>query len=183
MQFGWEGQHVSLVPLEKRYHFNNCVRWLNDPTVTQWTLIGDFPLTRLAEEEFFDRVSHAGDQSTDIVFAIETNDENAEHVGVSGFHNINYRHGTAITGTIIGRPKLHGRGLGSDAIAVRTRYAFDVLGLRLLLSEVIAENVASLRALQKSGYREVGRIPARWWKRGAYRDAIILALPRDEWKS
>jgi len=33
--------------------------------------------------------------------------------------------------------------------------------------------------LAKAGYEEVGRVPKRYWKRGAYRDQIILALHRD----
>ena len=61
---------------------------------------------------------------------------------------------------------------------MRTRYAFEVLGLRLLLSEVMADNAASLRMLERAGYREVGRIPRRLWKRGAYRDVVLLALER-----
>lgn len=178
MPFGWEGEKVRLVPLEKERHFDDCVRWLNDPEVTAWTLIGDFPLTRVAEQDFFDRVSRPND--TDVVFAIETFEE--EHIGMTGIHNISFRHGTGMTGTLIGRKQLWRHGYGSDAIAIRTRYAFESLGLRLLLTEVLVGNVGSLRALQKNGYREVGRIPGRYWKRGAHRDAIQLAIARDEWK-
>lgn len=177
MPFGWEGHKVRLAPLEREKHFENAIRWLNDPEVTAWTLIGDHPLTRLAEQEFFERVARASD--TEVVFAIETLEE--EHVGFTGIHNISFRHGVGATGTFIGRKALWGRGLGSDAIAVRSRYAFDVLGLRMLLSEIMADNIASDRALRKAGYREYGRIPARYWKRGAYRDAVLFLLTRDEW--
>jgi RimJ/RimL family protein N-acetyltransferase len=64
-------------------------------------------------------------------------------------------------------------------VRTRARYAFEVLGLRLLLTEVLADNAASLRALARGGYREVGRFPRRFWKRGAFRDAVYLALERD----
>ena len=62
---------------------------------------------------------------------------------------------------------------------MRTRYAFEVLGLRLLLSEALDGNTASVRMLERAGYREVGRIPRRYFKRGAYRDALLFALERD----
>jgi RimJ/RimL family protein N-acetyltransferase len=178
MGFGWEGQKLRLIPLEREKHFENCVRWMNDPDITQWTLMGDFPLTRLAEQEFFDRV--AKENETNIIFALETFEE--EHIGVTGIHQVSFRHGTGVTGTIIGRKPLWGRGYGTDAIAVRTRYAFQVLGLRLLMSEVMAENTASYRALLKNGYHETGRIPKRYWKRGAYRDVIQLMIAREDWK-
>jgi RimJ/RimL family protein N-acetyltransferase len=167
-----------LVPLDKARHMENALAWVNDPDVTETTLMGDFPLARLAEEAWFDRVCGVMSQTPeDVVFAVET--LAGEHIGTAGIHRIDWRHGTALTGTIIGAPEARGRGYGTDAARVRTRYAFEVLGLRLLLSEVMAENAASLRMLQRVGYREVGRIPRRFWKRGAFREVVLLACERE----
>jgi RimJ/RimL family protein N-acetyltransferase len=177
MGYGWEGEKVRLVPLDRERHAANCVLWMNDPEVTAWTLSGDMPITRLAEEDFFNRMTApAGAHPSDIVFAVET--LAGEHVGLAGLHRIDYRHGVALTGTIIGAPDSRGRGYGTDAVAVRTRYAFDVLGLRMLTSEVFAENAASLKVLQRAGYREVARLPRRYWKRGAFRDVVLLVAER-----
>ena len=82
-------------------------------------------------------------------------------------------------GEVIGRKDFWGKNYGSDAAEIRTRYAFEVLGLRLLLAEVLAGNERSLGMLGRVGYREVGRIPGRYWKRGACRDAVILVRERD----
>jgi RimJ/RimL family protein N-acetyltransferase len=180
MAYGWQGEKVRLVPLDKSRHLDNAVAWLNDPEVTAWTLVGDWPLTRVAEEEHLDRMSRqAGPgQETDLLLAIETLDD-GEHIGLSGLHRIDWRNGVAVTGTLLGRRDLWGRGYGTDAARVRTRFAFEVLGLRMLLSEVMAGNEGSLRMLRHAGYREVGRIPRRHWKRGAYRDTVLLVLERD----
>lgn len=175
MAFGWEGEKVRLVPLEKGRHFDNCVRWLNDPIVTRWTLIG--------EEKFFNTIADPGPHPTDIVFAIETRDDEEQHIGVTGLHDVNYRHGTAVTGAIIGRPQLHNRGYGTDAARIRTRYAFDILGLRLLLSETLAGNGASAHVLENVGYQQYGVIPGRYWKHGDYHDAIMFYLRREDWRA
>ena len=183
LPFGWVGQKVRLVPLDREKHFANALRWLNDPEVTRWLLVGDLPLTRIAEEAYFDRLADVGppgEDPTEVGFAIETLAE--EHIGFTAIHHISFRHGAATTGTVIGRRSLWNRGFGSDAIRVRTRYAFDVLGLRLLLTEVFAENAGSLKALASNGYRELARIPQRWWKRGALRDVVLLALYRQDWQ-
>ncbi|MBC7931640.1 MAG: GNAT family N-acetyltransferase [Rubrivivax sp.] len=178
MAYGWEGEKVRLVPLDKEKHAENIVAWLNDPDVTAWTLSGDTPLTRLAEGEFLDRMcASAGAHPPEILFAVETL-EDGRHIGIAGLHRIEYRHGVAITGTIIGAVEFRGKGYGTDAARVRTRYAFEVLGLRMLMSEVFTENEASLRMLVRAGYREVGRIPRRHWKRGAYRDVALLVAER-----
>jgi RimJ/RimL family protein N-acetyltransferase len=174
MGYGWEGEKVRLVPPDKDRHLANAVAWLNDPEVTEWTLIGDTPIGRLAEERFFDRTSE-GD-SADVTFAVET--LAGEHVGFTGLHRIDYRHGVALTGAFLGRKDLWRQGLGTDLVRTRTRYAFEVLGLRLLLSEALADNEASIHMLERCGYIEVGRIPRRWFKRGAYRDVILFALEK-----
>jgi len=176
MGYGWEGEKVRLVPLDNEKHLANAVAWLNDPEVTAWTLIGDTPIARLGEEEFFDRMMR-GD-AAEITFAVET--LAGEHVGFAGLHRIDYRHGVALTGSIIGRGELWGQGIGTDIVRTRARYAFEVLGLRMLLSEALAENKRSVRMLKRCGYAEVGRIPRRYFKRGAYRDAILFALERGE---
>lgn len=177
MPIGWEGEKTRLVPLDKERHFENALAWFNDPANTEWTLTGDFPLTRVAEEEYFARVTRPGQE--DVVFAVETLD--GQHIGLTGLHRIDFRHGTAMTGSIIGRRDLWGQGYGGDSIRMRTRYAFDVLGLRLLWSEVFDGNERSFRALTGNGYREAGRVPGFYWKRGAYRDKIMLYLRREDW--
>jgi RimJ/RimL family protein N-acetyltransferase len=174
MSYGWEGEKVRLVPLDKARHLDNAVAWINDPEITAWTLIGDWPLTRLAEEDFFDRALRETEK--ELSFAVET--LAGDHIGFSGLHRIDWRQGVATSGTLLGRRDLWGQGYGSDAARLRTRYAFEVLGLRMLLSEVMADNAGSLRMLQKIGYREVGRIPRRMWKRGSYRDVVMLVLER-----
>jgi RimJ/RimL family protein N-acetyltransferase len=177
MARGWEGEKVRLVPLDKGAHFENALAWLNDPEATAWTLVGDTPMTRLGEQEFFDNAMRPGGDN--IHFAIETLE--GEHIGFCGFIELDWRHGVARTGTIIGASQFRGRGFGTDAIRTRTRYAFEVLGLRILLTEAMQENTASIRALKKVGYREIGVVPERFWKRGAYRDLLLLALDRRAW--
>jgi len=177
MAYGWEGERVRLVPLDKGRHSANMQVWINDPDMTETLLSGDLPTTRAAEDEFFDRMSAlVMPHPENVLFAVET--LAGEHVGLAGVNDINYRHGVARTGTIIGPPEARGLGYGTDAAVVRTRYAFEVLGLRMLISEVFPENVASLRMLARAGYREVARLPRRYWKRGAFRDSVVMVVER-----
>ena len=54
MGLGWEGEKVRLVPLDFDRHFENCYRWINDPDTNEWLAVGDFPMSRLAEKEWFE---------------------------------------------------------------------------------------------------------------------------------
>ena len=42
MSYGWEGDKVRLVPLDKDRHLENALRWFNDPTITAWLETGDW---------------------------------------------------------------------------------------------------------------------------------------------
>ena len=179
MAYGWEGDKIRLVPLDVEKHLDNAVLWFNDPEVTQWLLMGDMPLSKLAERDYLEsRGRMVGD---DIGMAVETLD--GVHVGFSGIHQIKWRDGTAVTGTVLGDKTCWGKGYGSDVVKTRTRYAFEVLGLRLLFSGCIDGNVASYKMLFKNGYREYGRDPKKFWKRGAYRDEIMMCVAREAWEA
>jgi RimJ/RimL family protein N-acetyltransferase len=175
MGYGWDGEKVRLVPLDRDKHLDNALKWFNDPEITRWLETCDWPMTRGAEEEFF-RAAERQDRAS-VQFAVES--LQGEHVGFSGLRSIDWQSRVAVSGSVIGRMDLWGRGLGTDAARIRNRYAFDVLGLRLLVATVIADNSRSMAMLAKAGYTEVGRVPERYWKRGAYRDQILLALHRD----
>jgi RimJ/RimL family protein N-acetyltransferase len=172
MAYGWEGELVRLVPLDKAKHLENAVLWMNDPEVTHWLLVGDYPLSRRAEEAYFDR--HGEVNENDIAWAIETLE--GKHVGFSGLHQISHFHKIAISGTVLGDKEAWGKGYGTDAARVRARYAFDVLGLRMIESGILEGNERSIKMQEKVGYKVVGRIPKKYWKRGAYRDSIVTLL-------
>ena len=178
MGYGWEGELVRLVPLDKEKHLDNATRWMNDPEITRNLLVGDLPITRLYEGEWFDRNSKMSDDN--ISFAIEL--LNGEHIGFSGMHQINWRDRSALTGTVIGAQEHWGKGIGTDAARVRSRYCFDVLGLRYLMSAVLEGNERSLGMLKKSGYVECGRYPKRIWKRGRFVDEVVLYMTREMWE-
>jgi RimJ/RimL family protein N-acetyltransferase len=178
MALGWAGELVRLMPLVRERHFDNALAWMNDPEVTQYLLMGDFPIGELAEKAFFDRMTAT--LKTDVAFAIET--ISGKHIGFTGLHQINFRHGFAISGTVIGEKEDWGKGYGKDAAIVRSRYAFEVLNLRMVLSECFEGNDRSLRMQRSVGYREYGICPKKMWKRGQYRDMIQTVLTREAWE-
>jgi RimJ/RimL family protein N-acetyltransferase len=175
MSFGWSGEKVRLVPIDFDRHFENCYRWINDPEVSQWLAVGDYPMARLAEKEWFEGAQKSNE--TEVTFAIETLD--GRHIGQSGIHRINLRHGYAFTGSLIGDPNDRGQGYGTEAAVLRAWYCFHVLPLRMLFSEYIDGNDLSKRMQEKTGYVECGRRVKAFWKRGEHRDMVLTQLTRE----
>lgn len=174
MPYGYEGSLVRLVPLDEEKHFENALRWINDPQVSEWLAVGDHPMTRLAEKEWFDNVSKLSTHQ--VAFAIET--LQGEHLGFSNLFNINHRNGQAESGSMIGNPNAWGKGYGTEAARIRATYAFDVLGLRQIFSNYLEGNVRSARMQEKAGYVIWGTQPEAIWKRGRFQNIVHTVLKR-----
>lgn len=179
MAFGWEGEKVRLVPTDPERHLENAYRWINNPDVTRWMLVGDYPITREGERQWFEHLHKP--EAGELHFAIETLE--GIHIGFSGLHRIDARNGFATSGTFIGAQEHWGKGYGTDAARVRARYGFEVLGLRMVMSSYLEGNVASQKMQSRIGYREIGRYPKRFWKRGEWRDEVLTLLERENFRS
>ena len=73
------------------------------------------------------------------------------------------------------------KGYGSEAAVLRTRYAFEMLGLEKLKTEVFAENIASRRVLEKAGYQTVGLQRREVFRHGRWHDLWLGEVLRDDW--
>ncbi len=74
-------------------------------------------------------------------------------IGSTALHNIERSHMyQATSGSLIFRKEYWGKGIASRIHMARTWYGFHEMGLDRVMSVVVQGNVASLKALQKSGY-------------------------------
>ncbi len=172
---GIAGARCRLVPPDKALHLENALLWFNDPEVTRW-LKHSLPMTRPAEEKWFERMATS---RHDVVWAVH--DDHDRHIGFSGIHRIDWKNRNATTGTVLGDRQSWGQGYGSDAIRTRTGWAFEELGLHRLQSECFVANEASRRCLDKAGYRVIGPARQRFWRRGAWHDALLLEILDADW--
>lgn len=177
MPFGYEGEQVRLAPLEVEKHLEQAYRWMNDPELTDNLLVGDRPMSLSAERSWFEEVEK---DERGVVFAIETLE--GEYLGNTGLHRINHRHGFATGGTFIGNKEHRGKGYGTEALWLRSVYAFDVLGLRFVRSEFFGGNEASWKMQQKVGFEIIGTLPKMWWINGRYRDEVMTLQTRQRFE-
>ncbi len=177
MGYGIEGKKTRLVPMDVEQHLDNAQRWINDLTNTEWIGTPDMPMSHLKEKEWFIARCLAG--SDEVNWAIETLD--GHHIGFSNLFKINYRNGTAESGSLIGDSSFRGKGYGSDAARVRAWFAFHCLGLQTIYSSYFEENEGSALMQAASGYEIWGRQPHAAWKRGAHRTMVHTYLTREMW--
>jgi [ribosomal protein S5]-alanine N-acetyltransferase len=74
-----------------------------------------------------------------------------------------------------------GRGLMTEAVRAATTFAFDVVGLHRVQAAVMPRNGASMRVLEKIGYRREGMAERYLCIAGAWEDHVLFALTAEEW--
>lgn len=76
-----------------------------------------------------------------------------------------------------------GEGRATEAFVLAIEVAFETLGLTRLWAFVLEGNAASVRLMERLGFREEGRL--RWHTRrdGAWMDKVWFGLLREEWEA
>lgn len=73
-----------------------------------------------------------------------------------------------------------GRGIAPTAVALATDHCFDVLGLHRMEINIRPENAASLRVVEKLGFRDEGLRPRYLHINGQWADHRSFALTKEE---
>jgi [ribosomal protein S5]-alanine N-acetyltransferase len=74
-----------------------------------------------------------------------------------------------------------GRGLMTEAVRAATAFAFSAAGLHRVQAAVMPRNGASLRVLEKAGYRREGMAERYLCIAGQWEDHALFAMTAEEW--
>src|SRR6056297_879284 len=170
----YSGKKLDFCVLDKERHLANCLKWINSQEINKFLLAGYFPLSPAEEEKWFD---NHGQDNKNIVFALETKEN--KHNGNIGLHKIDWIAGTAEMGIVIGEKEEWRKGYGSSAEAMMLTYAFRQINLRKVYGKIMAPNTASLKAAQKNGAQEEGRLKKHLFCDGAFQDVILMSFFKD----
>jgi ribosomal-protein-alanine N-acetyltransferase len=77
--------------------------------------------------------------------------------------------------------QLQGRGLMTEAVRAATAFAFQSTGLHRVQAAVMPRNEASLRVLEKAGYRREGMAERYLCIAGRWEDHVLFAVTAEEW--
>jgi [ribosomal protein S5]-alanine N-acetyltransferase len=117
------------------------------------------------------------DSQTGLPFVIE---HQGQTVGQLNVANILYG---SVSNAVIGYwvvPEVAGKGITPTAVALATDYLFNVVGLHRVEIDIRPENVASLRVVEKLGFRYEGLKERYIHINGAWRDHYVFALTHEE---
>jgi ribosomal-protein-alanine N-acetyltransferase len=100
-------------------------------------------------------------------------------LGTATLHRIDAEHRRAELGYALARAAW-GRGYATEALRAVVRYGFERLDLLRIEADVDPRNVASIRVLERLGFRHEGHLRARWIVGGEIQDSWIYGKLRTD---
>ena len=171
-----ESGGVSLRLLELGDCSERYVAWLADPTVNE------FLETRYAEqslEAIRAFVASMLESPHSYLFAIL--DPGGRHVGNIKIGPVVPRHLYADVSYFIGERDAWGKGYGTAAVRIVTRFGFDRLGLHRCQAGLYESNIGSQRVLEKAGYVLDGRLSKQLRIHDRWEDHVWFGALRETW--
>lgn len=152
-------------------------RWRNEPTTLKFNpvkprtlaevreILGKIPITLRPLEE---SIAHTW------FIRVE-----GQIVGTVSLSTINPMMGTAEIGYMIGEDH-HGRGIATAAVKIWTSMIFEHTDIRRLTASVAEQNLASIRVLEKAGYKREGLLREHYLVQNQPVNEIVFGLLRWE---
>jgi RimJ/RimL family protein N-acetyltransferase len=157
------------------------------PTLAQWEMDPGRMVTlstRVAPESEAaakERIAKwSANEKDDLGFAIETLEDPPVLVGNIGLWGARAKDRCATLGIALGRAHI-GRGYGTDAMRVIVGYGFREMGLHRIQLGVAPFNPAGIRAYEKAGFVEEGRLRESVLHDGRWYDEVLMSILDHEW--
>jgi len=171
-----KGNIVTLRPIEED-DLEFVREMFNNPDIEAMVVGWSWPVSRYQQRKWFEKIS---DDFNSMRFIIETTKDGV--VGVQMLNKLDFKNRVATTGGIkIGKKNLREKGIGFDTGMTLFRYLFDELQMNRVDSCVIGYNSASIKLVEKQGYKLEGVRRRYVYKNGEYHDLLLYGLLREDY--
>jgi RimJ/RimL family protein N-acetyltransferase len=110
---------------------------------------------------------------------VRTDDDRV--IGTCTLAHLNVSNRRAELGFALARPHWR-KGLMREALGALLDFGFGELNLHRLEADVDPRNEASIRILERVGFRREGFLRERWLTNGETQDTVLLGLLQKEWR-
>lgn len=153
-------------------------KWMNDESLGSG--LGTFKtmFTELAEKEWIENACKKDLPD----FSLIRKEDNK----IIGAYGLELKDGVARryhVGGFIGEKEDRGKGYGTEALMLITKYAFEILNAETLFSGIYEFNEASLKAAKKAGYSVVGKFRKSYFYGGKLNDEYMVEITKEDYKA
>ena len=171
----YESERLYLSPINVD-DYKIFTKWINDETLSSG--LGSFKnnFNELNEKDSLEKVCKEGWHNYAIIrkednkiigsYGLEIKSEVARRFHVGGF---------------IGEVEDRGKGYGTEALKLITKYAFEILNAETLFSGVFTFNEGSIKSCEKAGYKIAGKFRNAYFYNGEYHDEICVEITKEDY--
>jgi diamine N-acetyltransferase len=170
------GRRVALGPVDPN-DAPSYAKWVNDPRVRPY-LNRPWPASIEDERQRVQSLIGAPDA---VGFSIRAREDH-RLIGRSAIRGIHHVNRSGVFTIFIGEPEFWSRGFGTEATALTTIYAMDLLNLNRIELEVFAYNGRALRCYEGLGFQREGARRDAKYHEGEYHDAVIMSILARDWR-
>jgi ribosomal-protein-alanine N-acetyltransferase len=173
-----EGLLIDLVPYDARYKAREH-DWHNGPGVYYWSMGGQWIVSQAEIDRHHREETGEPERPTRLRFGMQTKD--GTPIGLFGATWIVPHHRLAMLTALIGEPDYWGGGYGTDALLLTVDYLFDWLDMHKVWLMTMSLNARVMRQMEKVNFRLEARYREATYASGAWHDALVYGILRDEW--
>lgn len=140
------GVNIKLTPLTEDMITKEYLSWLKNTDVNQYM---EVRFDSCIENSLVDFIKDVNKSPDALILAIR--DENDRHIGNIKI-NWDPNHMVGDIGIMIGDKDSWGKGIGSNAVQLMTKFSTDIIGLHKIIGGIYERNFASKCIFQKSGF-------------------------------
>ncbi|GIN85207.1 N-acetyltransferase [Heyndrickxia sporothermodurans] len=118
--------------------------------------------------------------SNSFYFQVRTIQED-QLIGFVVIHSIEWNNRAGMLAIGIGEAKNRNKGYGTGALRLILRYAFHELNLTRVGLDVIDYNKRAIRAYEKVGFQQEGRLRSAVFRDGESYDRVLMGILYSEW--
>jgi RimJ/RimL family protein N-acetyltransferase len=176
------GQQIRFRAIEKE-DLPYFVQWLNDPEV-RLGLSLIMPLSLAEEEDWFASLLKKPPFEKPLAIEIQPDPLLDEwiFVGNCGIFTIDWQNRSGEIGIHIGEKGYWNQGFGTKAMQLILKHGFENLNLYRLWLQVFETNTRAMRAYEKAGFVQEGRLRQARYLDGKYVDVMIMSVLKPEWQ-
>ena len=172
------GERIVLRKI-RRADAESLVRHINDVTVARNTFI-PHPYSLKDAREFIQNSHLQWRKGTAYRLMIEV-PESGDVIGCVGLESVFRKHRNCEAGYWLSK-KYRGQGILPQALRLALGFAFMELKLVRVQAHVMVGNTASVRVLEKTGFKLEGCLRKRIKHRGRWKDLLVYSILTEEWK-
>lgn len=169
----YESERLYLSPISVD-DYQIYTKWLNDETLSSGLGTFEMNISELSEKTWLESINKNNKPHFSII-----RKEDDKLMGTYGLELKNDVSRRFHVGGFIGEMSERGKGYGTEALKLITKYAFEILNAQTLYSGVFSFNDASLKSAQKAGYKITGKFRNAYFYNGKYYDEICVDITRD----